>query len=125
MAYPPIPDPSRNEHVIYFSADGTSWRRLPDSIESLAQLQVTATLTSFGYYAVASKPRAGGPLSTTPGSRTNLIPTLVIVALVLLVAFFVLRFELRERRARRIRRAAGGSPPSRRRRRPPTGRDDW
>lgn len=96
LTYPAPPNPVQYHHVLLFSSDGKSWRRL-SSLEASATQQVQASSADLGYFAVG---RSG---SGTPVHRswTSYLPWAITVALVLGALAIVGRYELRQRRARR------------------------
>ena len=110
MAYPAPPNPHSYSHTVLTSADGRSWTSV-SSIDSIAQLQVTANVRSLGYFAVG---RSQNPGATGGGGGGNLIPIIFIGTLVALALIAIIRFEVRERARRRLK---GPSRP--RRPRPP------
>ena len=118
LSYPSTPTPATSRHTLLFSADGAGWQSLSGSIDSVAQQQVLANVRMLGYFAVGATPGRGAS-GTPTGSVANLIPTILIGVLVAGIAFFIIRFEIRQRRRARSRPRPRPRPPSRPR------DDDW
>src|SRR5207253_2457735 len=101
-----------HRHFLLASPDGTTWTRLPGSIDSVGQLQVTATIQSLGYLAVATKgtqqaaPGAGG---SSGGVWLTRILVLAVVAVAAVIAIMQRRQRVRQRAS--ARKGTGGSRP--------------
>jgi hypothetical protein len=118
LSYPSIPNPATSRHTLLFSPDGMSWQPVSGTIDSIAQQQALANVRMLGYFAVGATPGAG-PSGTPRGSIANLIPTILVGVLVAAIAFFIVRFEIRQRRLSAARPRPRTRPPPRRR------DDDW
>jgi hypothetical protein len=118
LAYPSIPNPSTSRHTLLSSADGKSWQSVGGSIDTIAQQQVLAKVRMLGFYAVGATPGKGGA-SVPGGSAGRLITTILVIGLVVAIAFFIVRFEIRQRRRTARPRPRRRPPPPR-----PRDRDD-
>ncbi len=110
LSYPAAAGPHRR-HFLLESADGKTWTKLPDSIDSAGQLQVTATITSLGNLAVATK-GSSQPVPGSSGSSGEVWLTRILVLAVVGVAVVIAVLQRRQRRRQRASARHGAGRPA-------------
>jgi hypothetical protein len=97
LAYPAEAGGTLRKHQLLVSTDGRTWTAV-EGVDSHAQLLIQATVSTLGSFGV------GRVAGTAAKSGTNVATILVYLLLGLLlisIAFFIIRTELRMRRERR------------------------
>jgi hypothetical protein len=111
LVYPALGGPHHVRRVLS-SKDGSTFTEIP-SIDSSVQEQVTAHITSFGYFAVGARAVSSSPTQPSSGTGAGFPLTVVLVLAAVLVAILIGWLRWRERRSARSRR--GRRPPPRHR----------